>query len=183
VTGYVPDAELSRYLGAADICACLRWPTNRETSASWLRCLAAGRATIVSDLSHLTDVPTIDPRGWRVQDARARLDNDARAPIAVAVDLVDEQHSLQLAIDRLAREQPVRDGIASAARRWWRTHHQLDPMAEAYDAAIAEALVRHPPDVERPEHLLADGSRRLRALASSFGVERELRDVIDTGDR
>ena len=42
-----------RLSAAADICACLRWPTNRETSASWLRCLAAGRPTIVTDLAHL----------------------------------------------------------------------------------------------------------------------------------
>ena len=58
ITGYVPDASLPSYIAAADICSCLRWPTNRETSASWLRCLAAGRATIVSDLVHLLQVPT-----------------------------------------------------------------------------------------------------------------------------
>ena len=45
VTGYVADEALPDYLAASDLCACLRWPTNRETSASWLRCLAAGRTT------------------------------------------------------------------------------------------------------------------------------------------
>ena len=68
VTGYVPDADLPDYLLAADLCACLRWPTNRETSASWLRCLAAGRATLVSDLADLGGRP--DARSARLGAAR-----------------------------------------------------------------------------------------------------------------
>ena len=49
-TGYVPDDEVGSYLAIADVVSCLRWPSARETSASWLRAIAAGRATIVTDL-------------------------------------------------------------------------------------------------------------------------------------
>ena len=61
VTGHVEDAEIAAYLAASDICLCLRWPTALETSASWLHCLAAHRVTVITDLAHLADVPTIDP--------------------------------------------------------------------------------------------------------------------------
>src|SRR6185295_8222851 len=50
VTGHVADEAIGAHLAAADVCVCLRWPTAQETSASWLRCLAAGRPTVISDL-------------------------------------------------------------------------------------------------------------------------------------
>ena len=40
------DEDVSSHLAAADACLCLRWPTAGESSASWLRCLAARRATV-----------------------------------------------------------------------------------------------------------------------------------------
>ena len=43
IAGYMTDADLPSYLAATDVCWCLRWPSNGETSASWLRCLGAGR--------------------------------------------------------------------------------------------------------------------------------------------
>jgi glycosyltransferase involved in cell wall biosynthesis len=60
-TGFVRDEAIGGYLAAADACLCLRWPTAQETSASWLRCLAAARATVITDLAHLVDIPTLDP--------------------------------------------------------------------------------------------------------------------------
>ena len=64
--GYLADEEIDDYLAASDVCLCMRWPTSRETSASWLRCLAAGKPTISTDLVHTVDVPTLDPRNWSV---------------------------------------------------------------------------------------------------------------------
>ena len=62
VTGFVADAELPAYLAAADIVSCLRFPSAGETSASWLRALAAGRPTLVSDLPQHAALPTLDPQ-------------------------------------------------------------------------------------------------------------------------
>lgn len=165
-TGFVPDAELAAYFAAADICACLRWPTNRETSASWLRCLAAGRPTIVTELVHLGDVPTLDPRGWRVLDTQ----RDARTPVAVSIDILDEANALQLALDRLASDRPLRERLGHAAYNWWSAHHQLDAMAAAYDEVIRAAMEAPVPQPQLPRHLLADGTSRLHALAGSLGV-------------
>ena len=38
ITGFVPDEAMDAELRRCDVCLCLRWPTTRETSASWLRC-------------------------------------------------------------------------------------------------------------------------------------------------
>ncbi len=73
-TGYLGDEEIDDYLAASDVCLCMRWPTSRETSASWLRSLAAGKPTISTDLVHTVDVPTLDPRNWSVLSAVARHD-------------------------------------------------------------------------------------------------------------
>jgi glycosyltransferase involved in cell wall biosynthesis len=173
VTGYVSDDALDDYLGASDVCSCLRWPTNRETSASWLRCLAAGRPTIVTDLTHLADVPTIDPRGWHV-----RTMSGAEPAVAVSIDLLDEEHSLQLALERLATDAALRQRLGEAARAWWRAHHQLEPMADAYLRVIATALGTPPPEPQLPSHLIDDGTTHARGLATDLGVPGVVDDLF-----
>ena len=81
VTGWVDDDAFDRAIRAADVCLCLRWPTNREASGPWLRALAAGKPTVVNDLAHLVDLPTLDPRTWEVQVAAAAA-ADANACLA-----------------------------------------------------------------------------------------------------
>lgn len=174
VTGYVADEELGDYLLASDICACLRWPTNRETSASWLRCLAAGRATMVTDLAHLADVPTHDPRGWRVLSAGG----DEATPVAVSIDLLDEEHSLQLALERLATDAALRQRLGAAARAWWQAHHQLPPMADAYLRVMAAAVATPAPAIDLPPHLRDDGASQARRLAAGLGVHARVADLL-----
>lgn len=174
VTGYVEDDELDDYLGAADVCACLRWPTNRETSASWLRCLAAGRPTLITELAHLADVPTVDPRGWQPRT----VEEEPQAAVAVSIDLLDEEHSLQLALERLATDAALRQRLGDAARVWWRTHHQLAPMADAYVRLMAAAAETPAPAVALPPHLLDDGSGLLKRLATGLGVHGLVADLF-----
>jgi glycosyltransferase involved in cell wall biosynthesis len=174
VTGYVRDEELPDYLLAADVCACLRWPTNRETSASWLRCLAAGRPTIITELAHLVDVPTLDPRGWQTLRAQAE-DGEA---VAVSIDVLDENHSLQLALERLVADGALRRRLARRAREWWHRHHRLEPMADAYERLIARAIEAPVPAVQLPAHLRADGSEYARSLGAAFGVGAYVDDAL-----
>jgi glycosyltransferase involved in cell wall biosynthesis len=169
VTGFVPDKELPSYLLAADVCACLRWPTNRETSASWLRCIAAGRPTIITDLAHQGDVPTLDPRQWRVLDTSY----PAREPVAVSIDILDEEHSIRLAIERLAADTSLRGRLGAAARRWWAAHHQLSMMADAYEHVLVDAARRTEStaaSAELPAHLIDDGSSALERLTEELGL-------------
>jgi glycosyltransferase involved in cell wall biosynthesis len=187
MTGYVADAELSGYLKVADICACLRWPSNRETSASWLRCLAAGRATLITDLAHLGDVPALDPRGWRLLNADLAAPHDtasasrsdvAREPVVVSIDILDEDHSLQLALERLVTDPALRARLGQAARHWWEAHHQLDAMAETYERLLAVAKASRLPAIDLPAHLTDNAAHRARALAEKFGVAGRLADVL-----
>jgi glycosyltransferase involved in cell wall biosynthesis len=173
-TGYVEDADLAEYLLAADLCACLRWPTNRETSASLLRAMAAGRATIVSDLADLVDMPTIDPRGWQPRDASW----PTRPPVAVSIDVLDEDHSLQLALDALVADEARRTRLGAAARAWWQAHHRLEAMAESYGQVLVQAAAAPIPHPALPAHLTADWSAHGSALAMSLGVAARTDEVL-----
>jgi glycosyltransferase involved in cell wall biosynthesis len=159
--GFVPDDELPAYLQAVDACACLRWPTNGETSASWLRAVAAGRPTIVTDLAHQPELPVIDPRGWRPT---------APQPIAVAIPVLEEITSLPATIAHLARHPAARARLGAAARDYWRDRHTLDHMADAYVAMIAGAMARPAPRPPLPRHLRDSGDVELGTLLSAFGV-------------
>ena len=168
LTGYVADEDLLAYLAAADVCLCLRWPTARETSASWIRCLAAGKTTVITDLSDLVDVPALDPRTWTAQPT-------GNAPICVSIDILDEDHSLRLALRRLLEDAELRTRLGRAARAYWLAHHTLERMAVDYRRVIELARTR--PAVlphDGPSHLTEDGTARARALATALGVELDL---------
>lgn len=173
VTGYVPDDELAGYLGAADACLCLRWPSGRETSASWIRALAAGRPTVVTDLSHSDEAACYDPRTWtigRAGSGDAAGDVESRA-VSVGIDVLDERHSLMLAMTRLAADAALRDRLGRAARTHWERRHTLACMVEDYGRALSQALRRSAPTGPGlPPHLEADGTELARKVTSDFGV-------------
>lgn len=183
ITGFVSGGDHDRWLARVDVCVSLRWPTTRETSASWLRALAAGRATIVTDLAHQTDVPTLDPRSWTVNYARTSAQGVPDAPtagdaVAVAIDVLDEEHSLGLALARLAADETLRRTLGRNARAWWEAGHTLGHMAADYREVLACARAAPAPPVppDLPPHLLADGSDRLRSLLAELGVGVDLLD-------
>lgn len=165
VTGFVDDAELGAYLAALDICACMRWPSNGETSASWWRAMAAGRATIVTDLVHQPELPVVDPRGWRT------LGPAGAAPVAVAIPILDEHRTLVETLDVLGRSALTRAEIGDEARRYWAAHHTLGLMAEAYETLLPRAAARTSPAVELPAHLRKTGDEHLTSLLAPFGVD------------
>ena len=163
LAGFVPDADLPAYLQAADICACLRWPTNGETSASWLRLLAAGRATVITDLAHQPDVPVRRCRGPGRRAAR-------RWPSRCRSSTRPTRCARRFEV--LARESPSGGPrLGTAARAWWQAHHTLAQMADAYVAAIARGRSARPaPRPALPAHLDDAGGRRLAALLAPYGV-------------
>ena len=174
ITGYIEtDEELTAHVAACDVSLNLRWPTAREVSGPWLRALAAGCPTVIIDLAHMTDVPSLDPRTWRVQEAAAfgertaeggeraaesgarTAESGARTaesgertaesgerraesdPVTVAIDIVDEDHSLRLAMRRLATDAELRARLGSAGQRYWRREHSLAAMLEDYRRVLA----------------------------------------------
>ena len=150
LAGYVADEAIASHLAAADVCLCLRWPTALETSASWLQCLAAGRATVISDLAHLVDIP---------------------AAVAIKIDLLDEDASLRQAMLALADDAGRREALGRAGQAYWSAHHTLDVMAADYDVLFAKAAALPTPLVaDLPAHFAADHSQTAREITARFAI-------------
>ena len=159
VTGYLEsDAELTDHLAAADVSLNLRWPTAGETSGPWLRALGAGVATVITDLVHLGDVPSVDPRTWGT---------NGLWPICVAIDILDEDHSLRLAMRRLATDADLRATLGRAGQEYWQREHSLERMVEDYERVIAAA-----PEVRPTPRAHEAGDEKLEALLAPLGVPR-----------
>ncbi len=170
VAGYVADDEIDDYIAAADVCLCMRWPTSRETSASWLRCLGAGRPTVTTDLVHTVDIPTIDARNGSLLGSGD--------PVGASVDILDEKHSLSLALRRLAQDSRLRDTLGHNARVLWNSRFRLDQMIESYEKVIHLAMKTPQPAAARraalPAHLLADGTEHGRSILRDAGFPETL---------
>jgi glycosyltransferase involved in cell wall biosynthesis len=165
MTGYLEsDDELTDCIAACDVTLNLRWPTARETSGPWLRCLAAGRASITIDLAHTADAPSIDPRTWRRQGATDE------APVSVALDILDEDHSLRIAMRRLAADRSLRDALGAAAREYWTARHSPAIMVEDYRRVLRLAADAPVPEPALPAHLRNDASGLLTRLLGNVGV-------------
>ena len=176
VTGYIDEDEMPGFIAAADVCFCLRWPSSRETSGSWLRCLAAGKPTIVTDLVHLTDVRSLDPRDWTVAGYPAGRDAFGRVACGacISIDILDEDHSLGLAVRRIATDRNLRETLGRTARQLWTRRFTLDRAASGYERAMERACNTRP-DRPRPpgwpSHLLCDGTERASALLAELGLD------------
>jgi hypothetical protein len=193
----------------------MRWPTSRETSASWLRCLAAGKPTISTDLVHTVDIPTLDPRNWSVLaglSAVARQDRASSgetrrslgkggkasttgdgeleastatteaAAVGVSIDILDEGHSLMLAIRRLATDEKLRVMLGSNARALWSERFRLEDMVAGYQRVVARLLQAPPADANGlktlPLHLRASGAEHAESIVREIaGPEYHLLDA------
>jgi len=171
VTGYLEDAELTDHIAAVDVSLNLRWPTARETSGPWLRALAAGTPTIVTDLLQLIDVPTLDPRTWQASTPDIGHRTSESDPVAIAIDIVDEDHSLRLAMRRLAQDAALRASLGRTGRAYWQRHHSLEAMTDDYERLLHLAHPEHLAHPAHPAHLRPAGDERLRALLAPFGID------------
>lgn len=181
ITGYLEDDRtFLDHLAACDVSINLRWPTAREMSGPWLRAIAAGLPTITTDLAHIADLASLDPRTWarREADGDWRLAAGAEAterdPVTVAVDILDEDHSLRLAMRRLATDPALRASLGASARAHWEREHSLPRMLEDYRRVIAEAAAAPAPKPSLPLHLVDDGDRKLIDLLGPFGIRKVL---------
>ena len=171
LTGYLEtDQAFTDAIAACDVALNLRWPTAREVSGPWLRCLAAGKPTVVIDLAHLTDVASLDPRTWRPNVTANVAGTTPLAPCAVAIDILDEAHSLRLAMRRLGTDLQLRASLGRAARAYWQDAHSIDAMVADYRALVTDAVRRPAPAVALPSHLRDDGLGTLDRLLRPFGL-------------
>jgi glycosyltransferase involved in cell wall biosynthesis len=163
------DHQFEDAIAAVDVSLNMRWPSAGEMSGPWVQAIAAGRPTVIVDLAHLTDVPTLDPRTWRRHTPGPEsIEGDAEA-VAVAVDILDEEHSLRLAIEMLGESPTLRDRLGAAARHYWEREHTLEKMTDDYQRAISRAAALGAPEVHLPSHLRPDALAFARSLAEPFG--------------
>ncbi len=164
---------------ACDVCVCLGSLAALDTTDTWMRCLAAGRATVVSARARGTDLPLIDARTWR------NLHGGPGEGIAVAVDPRHEAESLWLAMRRLAVDDGERRALGQRARSWFRAQSgTVSGMIEDYGRLIHEAAgAPSGSDEGLPRHFRPTGLALARTIAEDCGVDRESFDLDPAGNR
>jgi glycosyltransferase involved in cell wall biosynthesis len=164
--GRLDAADFDAWIAAVDVSINLRWPSTLETSGPWLRALSAGRPTVIMDLAHVAHVPALDPRTWQLH---APSKPETTAPVTIAIDILDEDHSLRLAMRRLATDATLRERLGREARAWWESEHTVERMADDYERVMAKALTERPRAVRRPPHLSPDPWQHTRDALAGFG--------------
>lgn len=168
LAGWIDDAAFDDAVAACDVGLNLRWPTAREMSGPWLRMLAAGLPTVVVDSVHHADIITLDPRTLRCHEPLPTLEpNPELQAVAVAVDILDEDHSLRLALRRLAADAQFRAQLGATAQRYWESNHTVERMAADYKRVIARTLREPVPTDPLPAHLRPNPAAHAEALVAS----------------
>ena len=132
--------------------------------------MGSGKPVVVLETEAAADWPTLDPQTWRARGL-------AFAPaVGVSIDLRDEEHSLGLAIRRLASDEALRSRLGEAGRAWWQDHGSVDAAVKAWRKVLGEAasLDRPPQPADWPAHLNVDGLDRAREILGEFGVGSDL---------
>ena len=149
----------------ADIVIAVAWPPADELTMAFAG-MAAGRAVIVLETEITAGLPALDPQTWQPRGWTGQ------PPIVVSIDPRDEEHSLALALRRLATDAQLRESLGAAAHEWWRQHATLDHAVQAWRSILAEAITLTPPPrpSDWPRHLTANGTERARDLLAEFGA-------------
>ncbi len=93
----------------SDVVIALEWPPTGGPPVDALRAMAGGLPTIVLETEPVAAWPTLDPQTWQ------RRGYEDAAPVAISIDPRDEEHSLMLAMRRLAADASLRASLGAAA--------------------------------------------------------------------
>jgi hypothetical protein len=160
------DTSPDRVLDESDVVLYLPWPPREELTPA-IAAMASRRPLVMFESESSAGWPSLDPQTWQPRGFDTR-----EAPIAIAIDPRDEEHSLVLALRRLAAEPSLRSQLAHAAETWWRSRSTLAHAVAAWDAILRDAAAieapPHPPGW--PPHLTADGTERARERLAEFAV-------------
>jgi len=158
-----PDASVN----AADIVISPEWPPNRHVSTSVLTAMAAAKAVVTTEMDATADWPAMDPQTWRPRGVAV-----SQPPIVVTVDPLDEEHSLMLAVRRLASDGALREKLGAAAHAWWRQHATPPHAALAWNQILEETVRLSPPPRPDswPKQFSEDGTGLARDLLIELAV-------------
>lgn len=166
----VTDTASEHLLREADVVLALPLPACGEGLALARAAMAEGRPVVALETLLTADWPVLDPQTWRSRGL------SADPPVAITVDLRDEEHSLAVAIRRLSADAALRSQLGEAAHAWSRSHESVAVAVDAWQAVLGEAVRLEAPahPAEWPPHLAADGTERARAMLAEFGVTVDL---------
>ena len=160
------DTSPERVLDDADVVLFMPWPPRDDLTPA-IAALASGRPLVIVETDSSAAWPLLDPQTWQ-----PRGFSSGEMPIAISIDPRDEEHSLVLALRRLARDESLRTQLGRAGVAWWEQRATVGHAVAAWETILAEATTiapsLHPP--EWPAHLTADGTERARALLGEFAV-------------
>jgi hypothetical protein len=150
----------------ADVILTLHWPGFGKPQTLALAAMGSGKPVIVLETEASADWPMLDPQTWRARGAYST------SAVGVSIDLRDEEHSLAVAIRRLASDETSRSRLGEAGRAWWQDHASVDAAVKAWRQVLGEAasLDRPSPQANWPAHLIVDGLERARKILGEFGV-------------
>ena len=157
-------------LARCDVVIAPAWPPFHAPAAPMLAAMAAGKAVITMESEATAEWPAIDPQTWRPRGIAS-----AEPPVAVTVDPRDEEHSLMLAIRKLAADAPLRGQLGRAARAWSEAHATLARAASAWAAILREGTSLSPPPRPHdwPAQFRVDGTELARGIRAEFGFDSD----------
>ena len=156
-------------IAAADVVVALEWPPAPGAPTAALLGMAAAKAVVVFEVEATAGWPALNPQTWLPRDETSLPAVAGRKPIVISIDPRDEEHSLMLALVRLAADPLLRESLANAGHAWWHEHATLDHAVAAWEALIREAAARG-----REAGQGADYSDRLREQLQPFGVDPDV---------
>jgi hypothetical protein len=145
----------------ADVIVAREWPPTPGPPLAALHAMAAGRPVIVLEVEVTAGWPALDPQTWQPRGF------STDPPIVVSLDPRDEEHSLMLALVRLAADPRLRSVLGAAARTWWHAHATIDHAVAGWEAILSEAATL---GAAAPEQV-ADGSEQAREILAEMGVQ------------
>ena len=162
------DADAS---ALADVIVATRWPTFGRPLTAALWGFAAGKPVIVAETASTARWAALDPQTWQPRSIAAGP-GTAGPPIAISIDPRDEEHSLMLALVRLAGDEALRAALGGAARAWWEGNATVPHAVAAWRELLAEAKTLPPPPrpASWPAHLDADGGALAAKILDEFDV-------------
>ncbi|MBI4886798.1 MAG: hypothetical protein HY824_06875 [Acidobacteria bacterium] len=166
----VADSSAARLLEEVDVMLSLQWPALGEAHTLALAAMASGVPLVTLETACSADWPALDPQTWQPRGL------GAEAPAAISLDPRDEEHSLGLAVGRLAADPVLRRCLGEQGCTWWRAHATTTRAADAWETILAEAAALGPPPRPAgwPAHLTADGTDRARAILAEYDVSVDL---------
>lgn len=160
--------DASAVLAQADVLASVAWPPAGDPASDVLAAQALSLPSIVMESSDTALLPALDPQTWQPRDRGP----GAPDPVAVSLDPRDQEHSLMLAVRRLASDERTREAMGGAAALRWARLHEPSIAVPAFAPMLDAARDAPTPALPEgwPAHFRTDASATARRILGEFGL-------------